>query len=147
MAGRGLMEGPAPHATNPLAVGCSMRKLAVLLILCALWAPDWAGAAAQDLNGQWHQTDEGPNLVLIAQDHEAVLVIYDGATPQGEKITYYGSGTLNGRRVEYAYTFTRSPKGWKNGDMQLDLSADGQSMEGFWVVGQDRGKVRFLRQR
>lgn len=102
-------------------------------------------AAGPNLNGQWRQEDEGPNLILIAQDHDAVLVIFDGATLQGEPITYYGSGTISGRKVEYAYLFTRAPKGWKNGDMSLTLSPDGNLLEGHWEAGWDRGKVRFRR--
>jgi hypothetical protein len=98
-----------------------------------------------NVNGQWRQDDEGPNIILMVQDHEAVLVIFDGATPQGHKITYYGSGTISGRKVEYSYIFTRSPKGWKNGEMTLMLSPDGQTLEGQWVAGWDRGKVLFRR--
>lgn len=121
-----------------------LNKLAMRLVLLtglamALVLP--AAAAEPNLNGQWRQDDEGPNLILIAQDHDAVLVIFDGATPQGEKITYYGSGTLSGRQVEYSYIFTRSPKGWKNGDMSLSLSKDGNTLTGHWDTGWDRGKV------
>ncbi len=108
-------------------------------------APAPALAAGPNLNGQWRQEDEGPNLILIAQDHDAVLVIFDGSTLKGEPITYYGSGTISGRKVEYAYLFTRAPKGWKNGDMSLTLSPDGNLLEGFWEAGWDRGKVRFRR--
>lgn len=108
-------------------------------------APLPALAAGPNLNGQWRQEDEGPNLILIAQDHDAVLVIFDGATLKGEPITYYGSGTISGRKVEYAYLFTRAPKGWKNGDMSLTLSPDGNLLEGHWEAGWDRGKVRFRR--
>lgn len=116
--------------------------IALLLMICPL------SALAQErpnLNGQWRQEDEGPNLILVAQDHEAVLVIFDGATPQGHKITYYGSGTITGRKVEYNYIFTRCPADWKNGDMTLTLSKDGKTLEGQWVAGWDRGKVIFHR--
>jgi hypothetical protein len=109
--------------------------------------PRSAHAASPDLSGHWQQDDEGPNIVLIAQDHDAVLVIFDGATPQGRKITYYGSGTISGHKVEYSYIFTRCPDGWKNGDMNLTLSPDGQSMSGQWVAGWDRGVVHFRRLR
>lgn len=129
-----------------------LRKNIIILLCCLCLAAQvaacgaaWAGPV--NLNGQWQQDDEGPNIILIAQDHEAVLVIFDGATPQGEKITYYGSGTISGRKVEYSYIFTRCPEGWKNGDMNLTLAADGQSMSGQWVAGWDRGPVQFRRLR
>lgn len=125
-------------------MGGFLNKLACCLLLLVILAPALerpALAAMPNLNGQWHQDDEGPNLILIAQDHDAVLVIFDGATPQGEPITYYGSGTISGRVVEYSYIFTRSPKGWKNGDMSLSLSKDGKVLTGHWDTGWDRGKV------
>ncbi len=116
--------------------------LIALVFMCASAA--WA-ESPPNVNGQWRQDDEGPNIILMAQDHDAVLVIFDGATPQGEKITYYGSGTISGRKVVYNYIFTRSPRGWDNGDMTLLLSKDGQTMEGQWVAGWGRGKVIFRR--
>jgi len=123
-----------------------MRRIVWLIALAIIsWSSAaWAEGPA-NVNGQWRQDDEGPNIILMAQDHDAVLVIFDGATPQGHKITYYGSGTISGRTVAYNYIFTRSPKGWKNGDMTLTLSKDGQSMAGQWVAGWDRGKVIFRR--
>ncbi|MFZ5585002.1 MAG: hypothetical protein ACOZHQ_03630 [Thermodesulfobacteriota bacterium] len=118
-------------------LACCLISLTIFLMV----GPAAAAAAPPNLNGQWRQDDEGPNLILIAQDHDAVLVIFDGATPQGEKITYYGSGTISGRKVEYNYIFTRAPKGWKNGDMSLSLSQDGNVLTGHWDTGWARGKV------
>jgi len=156
--GRGPNQGRARPVAGPRPAGDrraqggaeslsgflnNIRCCLILLAMLALAGPAAAAAAAAppNLNGQWRQDDEGPNLILIAQDHDAVLVIFDGATPQGEKITYYGSGTISGRKVEYNYIFTRAPKGWKNGDMSLSLSKDGNVLTGHWDTGWDRGKV------
>jgi len=109
--------------------------IGLLVSLAAAGLPAGPIAAAKqwpNASGIWQEsTGDHAYRVSIFHKGETLHAVGVG-TYKGQKVVWYGHGTVKGAEIEYDYEFALAPEKWVPGHHSLTLSADGNTMSGTW---------------
>lgn len=139
MAGNlaGLMLAPGTYRVE-VRDGGKMTRAAVTYDLTTAPPPPAAPAAAAGgagwgtISGDWRDPSVGSSA-RITQNGSS-MTITNSFKWQGKTVTWSGSGTVNGNRVQFAYNYTGyKPEGWESGTMTLTRT-NKKTLSGSWTT-------------
>ncbi len=90
------------------------------------------GAGWGTISGDWRDPSVGSSAKITQNGNR--MSITNTFQWQGKKVTWSGSGTVNGNRVQFAYNYVGyTPEGWESGTMVLTRT-NKKTLSGSWTT-------------